>query len=157
MRATLKIPGVSSAVSAYIVHALTVFGVAFLGQVISLHAQGKSVSTWAALLASGAAAGIVALVNYALGLVPAFNTFVKQKLNSALGQIIVTSFGTFISVFAAQLVVGASHVVDLGTLGAFLSSAAVAAGVAVLHYLEGLIPVPTPAPTPAPPAGGKRG
>jgi len=138
---------VSPGTSAFILHLLSVFGAAFATQMVASGVAG--VHTWPALLAlvcAAAAAGLVATIHLVLGLIPNLNVTLTKFLGSSdAAQVVTSVLAVFLTTFGAQLAIGASQVASVGTLFALIVAGITASGTAVVHYVIGLVPVPTPA------------
>jgi hypothetical protein len=134
-----------------IVHYLAVFLAAFGTTMVSSTTGAFNVSSLEALLISASAAGVVAVAHIVLGLVPTTSSTglnalgVSLKVKTAAYQVLVSVLATFLSIFGAALVAGATHLTSLpGVIDLVL--AAISAGVAgVVTYVTGLIPAPKPA------------
>lgn len=155
---TLTLPRLSPAVSQFLVHVLVVFLIAFGGQ-LAAAATGAihNLPTLLAVVTSAAAAGVTAVVHYLLGLIPTPNPnaatiAVTLKAASALSQVSWSIAVVFLSIFGAQLAVGASHVTSVRTLTALLVAAGSTAVITAVQHGLHLIPVPAPAPVPIPAA-----
>lgn len=151
MRYTFRIPGVSSAVSQVLVHFASVFAVAFGTQLLAGLTGTVSVSTVLALLTASAAAGVIAVAHFALGLIPlpanrlgdSLNAMgISLKVKTAGYQFATSVVVMFVSILGAQLVGGAAGIESLPDVVAVVLSAIAAAVAGVAQALVGLIPAP---------------
>lgn len=158
MRAALKLPGVSPAVSQLVTHVLIVFVVAFGAQVSA--ADEGAIHDWPTLLAlitAAAAAGATAVIHYIMGLVPApaagvRGALIPAKVTNPFVQVAWSAVVVFLTSFGSQLAVGASGVVSAPTLEVLVVSAVSAAVTALLQWVLHLVPVPPAAMVPYAPA-----
>lgn len=150
-----KLPRLSPAVSQVLTHVIVVFALAFGGQIAAAYTGAiPDMPTLLALVSSAAVAGLTAVIHYVAGIVPSPNPAVAATLatRSQVAQWAATYLAVFLAAFGAQLALGASHVVSIGTIPAVIVAACVAAVAAVAHRLAGLIPAIPPAPIVIPPA-----
>jgi hypothetical protein len=131
-------------------HALVIF-LATFGTVLVTSLTGAiSMSALEATLISAAAAGVTAVAHYLLGLIPSppvagagiTANLVSLKVTADLTQVLVSLLVTFLTVFGAQLVAGATHVTSLPTVKDLLIAAITAAVAAAVQYFAKLIPTP---------------
>lgn len=138
-----------------LVHFVAVFLLAFGTQLVAGVSGAVSVSSLEAVLISAAAAGVTAVFHVIVGLVPTpvvanmSALGVSLKVKSALYQVVVSVAATFLSIFGAELVGGASHLTSLPGVIALVLAAIAAAVAGVVTFLIGLVPAPKPAVLPA--------
>lgn len=148
----LKIPGLPPAVNQIVVHMLTVFLVAFGAQLVAGATGAASISSLLALLTAAAAAGGVAVLHLAIGLVPTASSVATPatktysvtvtQVKSAGYQVAVSVAVTFVTILGSQLAGGAVHATSLPSVVAVILAAISAAVAAVVQLLVGLVPAP---------------
>jgi hypothetical protein len=157
--ASLRVPKFGPATKTMLLHVAIVFAAAFGGQLVAGATNVVSIPTLFALLYSAAAAGLIAIAHYVLGLIPTppapgrqnadgswsisgGGSAVPSLIEKRLYQFLVSVVVTFLSIFGAALVAGTVHVTSLPS-GIDAIVAAISAAVAgVVQVLAGLIPAP---------------
>jgi hypothetical protein len=159
MRTTLKLPGLSQAVSQVIGHFLAVFLLAFGTQLVAGATHAVSLPTLLALLTAAAAAGLVAVAHVVLGLIPDPHLVagvhlkdgrsgrytslgVSLKIETAGYQFVTSVLITFFGILGASLVGGAAGITSLPSAVAVVLAAIAAAVAGVVQFVIGLIPAP---------------
>jgi hypothetical protein len=150
MRTTIKLPGVSPAISQLITHYGLIFLLAFGTQMVASLTGGIHISSLFAVLTSAASAGLIAVIHVVLGLIPTqatgpgnLNAFgVSLKVKSMAFQLVSSAIAVFLTVLGAELVEGATHITSLPDVTAVLLAAIMAAVSAVVQYVVGLVPAP---------------
>ncbi len=150
-RATVKLPGISPAISQLLTHYFLIFLAAFGTQMLAtLTVGGLHISSLLAVLTSAAAAGLIAVIHVVLGLIPTqatgpgnLNAFgVSLKVQTVAFQLITSAVAMFLTVLGAELVGGATHLTSLPDVTAVILAAIMAAVAAVVQYFVGLVPAP---------------
>lgn len=149
---TLKLPGLSPAVSQFLTHVAVTFIVAFGGQLAANATGATSTSTLLEVLYSAAAAGGIAVLHYIAGIIPTppatsasgvAGVLVSLKLTTPLGQLLFSGVSVFLVTFGGQLAAGAAGAGSLPAVAAVVVSAASAGALAFLQWALKLVPVPT--------------
>lgn len=169
-RSVFTIPHLSAAASQMLLHVAAVFLAAFGAQLVAQ--QTGAITGWPILLQlllAAAAAGGSAVIHYLLGIIPTPTvstagsvgyadgtvhqrnelvsvTGISLKILSPLGQVFWSLVTVFVTTFGAQLLAGASGVVNIPTLESLVISAAAAAVTAVVQAVAKVVPVPAAVP-----------
>ncbi len=149
-KSTIKLPGVSPAVSQLVTHYFLIFAAAFGTQMLATLTNGIHISSLVAVLTSAAAAGLIAVLHVILGLIPNQNTGsgkvnafgIALKVQTALFQLVTSAVAMFLTVLGAELVGGAAHLTSLPDTTAVILAAIMAAVAAVVQWVVGLVPAP---------------
>jgi len=144
----LKLSTKSAAVQ-LVVHVIVTFLAAFGTALVAGATNIVSMPTLLALLYSAGAAGLVAVLHYVLGLIPAAPKIGKIGLNRQLsvppvvthdlGKLAVSIVATFVTILGGGLVAGATHVTSLPDVVAVVTAAISAAIAGVVQLVTGLI------------------